>query len=118
VRWLDELIVALWHDLQAHMEWKVVDQTLRETRGEALSRRGRAAQQAIMVTLLALGLGWTAAPMHGRTNSLRQTRRAVPVLLYLPFLSYGAANRPVHGHTSSLHQIWRASTCSCDVASG
>jgi hypothetical protein len=34
VRWLDELIVALWHDLQAHMEWKVVDQTLRETRGE------------------------------------------------------------------------------------
>jgi len=33
VRWLDELIVALWHDLQAHMEWKVVDQTLRETRG-------------------------------------------------------------------------------------
>jgi hypothetical protein len=35
VRWLDELIVALWHDLQAHMEWKVVDETLRATRGEA-----------------------------------------------------------------------------------
>ena len=38
VRWLDELIVALWHDLQAHMEWKVVDQTLRETRGETACR--------------------------------------------------------------------------------
>jgi hypothetical protein len=35
VRWLDELIVALWHDLQAYMEWKVWDQTLREARGEA-----------------------------------------------------------------------------------
>ncbi|WIA09915.1 hypothetical protein OEZ85_010129 [Tetradesmus obliquus] len=33
VRWLDELIVALWHDLQAYMEWKVWDQTLREARG-------------------------------------------------------------------------------------
>jgi hypothetical protein len=38
VRWLDELIVALWHDLQAHMEWKVVDQTLRETRGWLIMR--------------------------------------------------------------------------------
>lgn len=35
VRWLDELIVALWHDLQAYMEWKVWDQSLREARGEA-----------------------------------------------------------------------------------
>jgi hypothetical protein len=34
VRWLDELIVALWHDLQAYMEWKVWDQTLRQARGE------------------------------------------------------------------------------------
>jgi hypothetical protein len=40
VRWLDELIVALWHDLQAHMEWKVVDQTLRETRGEGYGQEG------------------------------------------------------------------------------
>jgi hypothetical protein len=34
VRWLDELIVALWHDLQAFMEWKVWDQNLREVLGE------------------------------------------------------------------------------------
>eukprot|EP00879_Flechtneria_rotunda_P009059 GHRR01009484.1.p1 GENE.GHRR01009484.1~~GHRR01009484.1.p1 ORF type:complete len:565 (+),score=260.76 GHRR01009484.1:183-1697(+) len=33
VRWLDELIVALWHDLQAYMEWKVWDQSLKEARG-------------------------------------------------------------------------------------
>jgi hypothetical protein len=24
-RWLDELIIALWHDLQAYMEWQVAD---------------------------------------------------------------------------------------------
>jgi hypothetical protein len=34
VRWMDELIVALWHDLQAHVEWRVVDQALRETHGQ------------------------------------------------------------------------------------
>lgn len=30
-RWLDELIIALWHDLQAYMEWKAQDAELLET---------------------------------------------------------------------------------------
>jgi hypothetical protein len=34
VRWLDELIIALWHDLQGYMEWKVMDQALLESKGE------------------------------------------------------------------------------------
>eukprot|EP00775_Hariotina_reticulata_P003294 gene3294-3570_t len=33
VRWLDELIVALWHDLQAYMEWKVWDRSLQVAMG-------------------------------------------------------------------------------------
>lgn len=32
-RWLDELIVALWHDLQSYMEWKQLDAELMRTRG-------------------------------------------------------------------------------------
>ena len=27
-RWLDELIISLWHDLQAYMEWKAQDADL------------------------------------------------------------------------------------------
>ncbi|KAG2427663.1 hypothetical protein HXX76_012312 [Chlamydomonas incerta] len=30
VRWLDELIVALWHDLQAFLDWKALDTELAE----------------------------------------------------------------------------------------
>ncbi|GFR48730.1 hypothetical protein Agub_g10688, partial [Astrephomene gubernaculifera] len=30
VRWLDELIVALWHDLQAFLDWKALDTELQE----------------------------------------------------------------------------------------
>ena len=33
VRWLDELIIGLWHDLQAYMEWKVLDTELRRHTG-------------------------------------------------------------------------------------
>lgn len=33
VRWLDELVVALWHDLSAYLEWRCLDQSLRESRG-------------------------------------------------------------------------------------
>eukprot|EP00798_Chlamydomonas_sp_ICE-L_P020814 gene20814-27649_t len=31
VRWLDELIIALWHDLQAYMDWKAQDTDLAKT---------------------------------------------------------------------------------------
>jgi hypothetical protein len=34
-RWLDELIVALWHDLQAYMEWKLRDQELVLSKGQS-----------------------------------------------------------------------------------
>ncbi len=36
-RWLDELIIALWHDLQAYMEWKAQDSDLQESVGNTLA---------------------------------------------------------------------------------
>jgi hypothetical protein len=31
---LDELIIALWHDLQAYYDWRVLDSELLHARGE------------------------------------------------------------------------------------
>ncbi len=32
-RWLDELIVALWHDLQSFLDWKALDTELADAGG-------------------------------------------------------------------------------------
>jgi len=37
VRWLDELVVATWHDLQAFREWRLLDQALQRSRGLTLA---------------------------------------------------------------------------------
>ncbi|KAF5835786.1 hypothetical protein DUNSADRAFT_6875 [Dunaliella salina] len=37
VRWLDELIIALWHDLQAYIEWKAQDSELLRLTGKSLA---------------------------------------------------------------------------------
>jgi hypothetical protein len=37
IRWLDELIIALWHDLQAYMEWKAQDKELLKTMNKSLA---------------------------------------------------------------------------------
>lgn len=70
VRWLDELIVALWHDLQAHMEWKVVDQTLRETRGEGLV----GLINGHVASVSGLRCVWTAAPEDGVSELVQRLR--------------------------------------------
>eukprot|EP00983_Pelagomonas_calceolata_P129849 1161641-Pelagomonas_calceolata.AAC.2 len=36
-RWLDELIIALWHDLQAYIEWKAQDSELLRLTGKSLA---------------------------------------------------------------------------------
>lgn len=100
VRWLDELIVALWHDLQAYMEWKVWDQTLREARGGrgfGDSRRGRGRAAALW--------GWRAATRqvrvghscvwpgtHGKAGRMQQLQRYICSL---------ASREPAAGKMSS-----------------
>lgn len=37
VRWLDELIISLWHDLQSFMEWRYVDEEYMATKGVTLA---------------------------------------------------------------------------------
>jgi len=42
-RWLDELIVALWHDLQCYLDWKAQDSELLRAGAKPASQMGQPA---------------------------------------------------------------------------